>query len=275
MARWLGRRLGDLAYAVLSRRRRIALGNLTVAFPELPPAARRRLGRRSFEHLGVMAAELCRTLREPPDRTLAGVGLEGLEHLAAVMAAHGRALVVTAHLGNWELLSLAHRLTGFPLAIVVRPLDAPWLDALVRRLRAAAGVEIIEKSRAVRPVLEALKRGRLVAILLDQNATRREGVFVPFFGRLASTSRSVATIAVRTGTPVIPLFIRRDDGGRHRVIVVPPLYPPHRPTVDEAVVELTTACAGAIERAIRAAPDQWLWMHDRWRTRPEGGEAAP
>lgn len=246
----------------------MALANLERAFPALEPPVRRGLARRSFEHLGVTAAELCRALVEPPERTLARIDVDGLPHLEAAMAAHGRALLVTAHLGNWELLTLAHRLSGFPLAIVVRALDAPWLDALVRRLREAGSVEIIDKRDALRPVLEALRRGRMVAVLLDQNATRREGVFVPFFGQPASTSRGIAAIAVRTGTPIVPLFIRRGATGRHRVWVEPPLPPPVRSTSDDAVVELTAACTASIERAIREAPDQWLWMHDRWRTRP-------
>lgn len=268
LAVWSGRRLGDLAWVLLARRRRIALANLERAFPTAAAAARRDLARQSFEHLGVTAAELCRALVEPLERTVARIDVEGLPHLQATMAAHGRVLLVTAHLGNWELLTLAHRLSGFPLAIVVRSLDAPWLDVLVRRLREAGGVEIIDKRDALRPVLAALRRGRMVGVLLDQNATRREGIFVPFFGHPASTSRGVAAIAVRTGTPVVPLFIRRGPTGRHRVTVEPALHPPVGNTTEEAVVELTTACAASIERAIRAAPEQWLWMHDRWRTRP-------
>lgn len=268
LAAWGGRRLGDLAWMVLVRRRRIALASLERAFPAAEPAARRALARRSFQHLGLTAAEVCRALVEPVERTLARMDVEGLQNVQSTMAAHGRALVLTAHLGNWELLTLVHRLTGFPLAIVVRTLDAPWLDALVRRLRETGGVEIIDKRDALRRMLDALRRGRMVAVLLDQNATRREGVFVPFFGHPASTSRGLAAIAVRTGTPVVPFFIRRGSTGRHCVTVEPALHPAARNSTREAVVELTMACAASIERAIRAAPEQWLWMHDRWRTRP-------
>ena len=265
---WLGRRLGDAAFLALGSRRRTALANIALAFPELAPAERRRICRRSFQHLGVMSVELCVTLTRPLERVLATITLEGLEHLRRAMETRGRALVLTAHLGNWELLAVAHRLTGYPLAIVVRPLDSPWLNALADRLRRKSGVELIEKRGALRPVLESLRRGGMVAILLDQNAARHEGVFAPFFGRPASTSRSLAVLAVRTGTPVIPIFIRREAAGRHRVILRPPLAPPSTGESERAIAELTTRCNEAIEAAVREAPEQWLWVHERWRTRP-------
>jgi KDO2-lipid IV(A) lauroyltransferase len=169
------------------------------------------------------------------------------------------------------MLSLAHRLTPYSLAVVVRPLDSPALQALAERARLKTGVEIIAKRRALAPVRSALAAGKIVGILLDQNASRREGVFVPFFGRLASTSRALAVLALRTGTPIVPIFARRDPDGGHRVIIEPSIPPP--PTSDRAraVVELTAACARAIERAVREVPEQWLWMHDRWRTRPASG----
>jgi KDO2-lipid IV(A) lauroyltransferase len=271
---WLGRRLGDAAYAALGRRRRLALTNLARAYPALPPAARARLARRASQHLGMTLMELAGVLAHPLDATLTRIRLEGVEHLRAAMATHGRALLLTAHLGNWELLALAHRLTGFPLSIVVRPLDTPWLDALAERLRRSAGVELIDKHGALRPVLEALRRGRMIGILMDQNAARREGVFVDFFGHPASTSRSIALLAVRTRTPVVPVFARRDRGGRHTVTIHPALPPPPANDTEAAVVELTARCTTVIERAIRQAPDQWLWSHDRWRTRPPGEPRA-
>lgn len=225
--------------------------------------------RRSFQHLGATLVELCATLARPLENTLSTITLEGLEHLRRAMEAHGRALVLTAHLGNWELLAAAHRLTGYPLAIVVRPLDSPWLDALADRLRRKAGVELIAKRGALRPVLKALADGRMVGILLDQNASRREGVFVPCFGCPASTSKSLALLAVRTGAPVVPIFIRR-DGRRHRVTIHPPLPAPAANDTEQAVVELTARCTETIEAAVREAPEQWLWIHNRWRTRPPG-----
>ncbi len=268
-AAWLGRRLGDLAWAALAGRRRRALANLAQAFPDLAPAERRRLCRRSWQHLGLVFVELCALLARPVDRFLARVTVEGLEHLKATMAVHGRALILTAHLGNWEILPAASRLAGYPLAIVVRPLDSLGLNALAERVRRKAGVELIDKRRALRPVLAALGGGRMVGILLDQNATRDEGVFVPFFGRAASTSRAIGVLAVRTRTPVVPIFTRREPGGLHRVVIRPALPLPDGGG-SEAVAELTARCTAEIESAIREAPDQWLWIHHRWRTRPPG-----
>jgi len=271
---WIGRRIGDALYLALGRRRRLALDNLAHAYPALTARDRARLARRASEHLGMTLMELTRVLAHPLDATLERIRLEGDAHLRAAMKSHGRALLLTAHLGNWELLAAAHRLTDFPLSIVIRPLDSPWLDALAERLRRHTGVELIDKRGALRPVLEALRRGRMIGILMDQNASRREGVFVDFFGRAASTSRSLALLAVRTQTPVVPVFARRDPDGRHTVIVHPPLYPPVSNGPDAAVVELTARCTAVIERAIRESPEQWLWSHDRWRTRPPQGAPA-
>ena len=270
VAVWLGRRLGDLAYVALPRRRRTALVNLGVAFPRLAQPDRQRLCRLAYQHLGTMAVEVGRLLHDPRDRAFSDIVIDGREHVDGIMASHGRGLVVTAHLGNWELLSLSQRLTGYPVSIVVRPLDAEWLDESVRRLRAATGVEIIDKRDALRAVREALRRGRLVAILLDQNAARHEGVFVPFFGRAASTSRSVAVLALRTGAPILPVFIRREAPRRHRITIEAPIMPQRSSSAAESITEVTRQCTLAVERAVRATPDQWFWMHDRWRTRPPG-----
>jgi KDO2-lipid IV(A) lauroyltransferase len=258
---------------IRDRRRRVALANLAIAFPEMPTAARRRLARDAWQHLGMTMVELARLLDRPLEETERELIIDGLDHLRTVMSQHGRALMLTAHLGNWEYLAAVHRLIGYPIAIVVRPLDSPTLDDLAVVMRRKTGVQLIDKRGALRPVLEALRRGSLVAILLDQNAARREGVFVPFFGRTASTSRSLALLALRTGTPIVPIFIRRESVGRHRVVIEPPLSLPRSNDLEGAVVELTARCTQTIESAIRRAPEQWLWSHDRWRTRPPA--AAP
>jgi KDO2-lipid IV(A) lauroyltransferase len=264
-----GRRLGDLLWGILPRRRAIALQNLERSFgKERSPEELRRLGRRSFEHLGMNLVEGCRYFLRPTEVMVSQVRVEGGNHLVAA-AARGRGiLVLTAHYGNWELLAAAHGLTGLPLSFVVRPLDNPVLDELVERFRRRTGAEMITKRRALREVLEALRRGRMVGILLDQNATRAEGVFVPFFGAPACTSKALAVIALRTGAPVVPVFLRRETDGRHCMDVGAPLIPP----LDGDVSVYTAIFNQAIEAAIRRAPEQWFWMHARWRTRPR--EAA-
>lgn len=274
LAAWIGRRAGDLGYLLLARRRRLAHRNLALAFPDLSERARRRIARRSFQHLGLVFLEGCAVLGRSGESVARQITIEGLDHLREVMTRDGRALVVTAHLGNWELFPLTPLLTGYPLTVVARPLDSAALGAWADRLRRTAGVEVVDKRAALRPILEALRRGRLVGVLLDQNATRREGIFVPFFGREASTSRAVALLALRTRTPVITAFTRRLAPGRHAITIGPPLPLP-RASDANAILTLTAACTRAIEDAVRATPDQWLWSHDRWRTRPPDPTSSP
>lgn len=265
-----GRRLGDVLWWALPRRRAVALDNLERSFRgERSPAELRRLGRRSFQHVGMNVVEVCRYFLRPTHVMLSRVRVEGREQLEAA-AAHGRGvLILTAHFGNWELLAAAHGLIGLPLSIVTRPLDHPLLDDLAARFRRRSGAELIVKRQAVREVLAALRRKRMVGILLDQNATRAEGVFVPFFGSLACTSKGLALLALRTGAPVVPVFLRREPDGRHCMDVGAALPSPE----DGLVTTYTTTFNRVLEAAIRRAPEQWLWMHDRWRTRPR--EAVP
>jgi KDO2-lipid IV(A) lauroyltransferase len=267
-ARWLGAGLGEAAYWLLGGRRRVAIGNLAMVFGDgLPARARAALARRCFRHLGITAAECCQLFFGATDRLLARVRIEGLEHIRAAMAQGRGAFYLTAHFGNWELLAAAHRLAGFPLTVVVRPLDNPFLEALVARARQRSGVRIVSKRDAVRGVRAALARGECVGVLLDQDAGR-EGAFVPFLGQAASTSRSLAVLALKTRAPVVPAFIRRLPGGDHALVLEPAI--PVEATGDlEHDVEATTArFTAAIERHVRAHPEQWFWVHRRWKTRP-------
>jgi Kdo2-lipid IVA lauroyltransferase/acyltransferase len=266
----IGRRLGDALWWLLPGRRAVALANLRRCLgAERSEPDLRRLGRRSFQHLGMNLVEISRYVHRPTRVMLSQVHVQGGEHLHAAAAAGRGILVLTAHYGNWELLAAAHPLTGLPLSIVTRPLDHPLLDELAGRFRRRSGAELITKRQAVREVLGALRRQRMVGILLDQNATRAEGVFVPFFGSSASTSKGLALLALRTGAPVVPVFLRRESSGRHCLEVGPALPPPP----DAQVASYTAAFNQVLEAAIRRAPEQWLWMHDRWRTRPR--EANP
>jgi len=262
---WVGRRLGDLIWLALPSRRAMARENLRRAFGgEQPPAALDRLGLRSFEHLGMNIAEACLFFFRPPSVLLSRVELNGTEHVEEAAHRGKGVLVLTAHYGNWELLAASHRLSAYPLSVVMRPLDEPAIDRIVERFRLRSGVELITKRRGLREIVDALRRGRMVGILLDQNASRAEGVFAPFFGIPASTSKALAVISLRTGAPVVPIFIRRFEGGRHRVEVLPAIPVP----ASGDVAEYTAAFNRSIEAAIRRAPEQWFWIHNRWKTRP-------
>ena len=262
---WIGRRLGDLIWLVLPRRQAMTLDNLGRAFGrERPVSELRRLGRHSFEHLGMNVVEACVFFFRAPSVLLSRVELCGMEHVHAAAALGKGILVLTAHYGNWELLAASHTLTIFPLSVVVRPMDDPLMDRVVERFRLRTAVELIAKRQALPEIRDALRRGRMVGILLDQNASRARGVFAPFFGIPASTSKALAVISLRTGAPVVPVFIRRVEGGRHRVEVQPVIPSP----AAGDVADYTAAFNRSIEAAVRRAPEQWFWMHNRWKTRP-------
>jgi len=268
VARAVGAGLGQLAYWLVGRRRRVALANLRLAFgPSLPAAARARIARDNFRHLGVTAAECCRLFFGRRGGLLDHLRVEGEEHLKAALAEGRGALCLTAHFGNWELLGAAHARVGLPLSVVIRPLDNSGLEVLLTRGRERSGLRLIPKRHAVRGIRAALAQGECVGILLDQNAGR-EGAFVPFFGHLASTSRSLAVLALKTGAPVVPTFIRRLSTGEHQITVEPAL--PLATTGELARdVEVNTArFTETIERYVRLQPDQWFWVHRRWKSRP-------
>jgi Kdo2-lipid IVA lauroyltransferase/acyltransferase len=267
---WVGARLGDLAWLTLPRRRAVALDNLTRALgAETTPRERARIGRESFRNLGMNLVEACVFYFRPPQLLLSRIEVRGADNLVAA-AALGRGLLgLTAHLGNWELLAASTTLTPIQLSAVYRPLGDPLLDQILERFRGRVGVELIGKRNAIAEIRDALRRGRMVGVLLDQNASRREGVFAPFFGVPASTSKGLALIALRTGAPVVPSFIYRTAGGRHVAEFAPALPVP----ADGDPAAYTRAFNEAIEAAVRKTPDQWFWLHRRWKTRPAEGEA--
>jgi KDO2-lipid IV(A) lauroyltransferase len=268
-ARRLGHGLGDLAYWGLPGRRRIAVDNLARAFgARLGAPERGALARANFRHLGETVLECCRLFFGPAGAMHARVRIEGVEHIKAALAEGRGALYLTAHFGNWELLAASHLGAGLPpLNVVIRPLDNPFLDALVARGRERGQLRLIPKRAAVKGVQAALARGECVGILLDQNAGR-QGVFVPFFGEAASTSRSLAVLALKTGAPVVPAFIHRVPDGDHQITLEPPLALCRTGQRDRDVVLNTARFTEVIERQVRTHPEQWFWVHRRWKTRP-------
>jgi len=264
----LGAGLGEAAYWAVASRRRIALDNLALAFGDgLAPAARRALARRCFRHLGRTAVECCQLVFHRPAALLARVEVAGLEHLQSALTAGRGAFLLTAHFGNWELLAATHGLVGIRLSVVARPLDNPYLETVVGGARARSGLRVIAKREAVRGIRRALDRGECVGILLDQDAGR-SGAFVPFLGQLASTSRSLAVLALKTRTPVVPAFLHRAPDGGHRLTLDPPVALQATGDHEADVVANTARYTAAIERHVRQHPEQWFWVHRRWKTRP-------
>jgi len=261
----VGRGLGTAAHALLATPRRLAVAHMGLAFPELDLATRRRLVRATFRHAGQAFAELSlfETILRRPDY----VRLEGLEALDTALARGRGAIAVTGHVGNWELLAAWAAAIGYPITVVVRRVNDLRFHSLIVRFRAAAGVEVLVRDdpRFVAAVGDALRRNRVVAMLIDQD-TRGAGVFVPFFGRPAHTPPGAALLALRARVPVVTVFIERRPEGGHLVRVSP--VPAELPRGREGVRELTARLTAAIEAQIRRSPAEWVWWHERWRKQP-------
>jgi KDO2-lipid IV(A) lauroyltransferase len=202
------------------------------------------------------------------------VTLEGHEHVEAARAAGRGVLFATAHIGSWELCGVAHGWLSGPMGVVARPLDNPLLDRRITAIREMSGNQVIGKRRALGRLLERLRRGEDVALLLDQNVQEQDGIFVQFFGRPAATTTSAALLHLKTGSPIVGGWVEVLPGGRY-VLRYEPLPPPEPGgSRAEQVERLTQAINHMIEGWVRRAPQQWLWIHKRWHTRPPG-ERAP
>ncbi|MCP3982983.1 MAG: lysophospholipid acyltransferase family protein [bacterium] len=251
-----------------------AMVNLRIAFPEWSDEKRRDVMVRSCANLGRGLAEFARIGSWTPEELQERVAVEGFEYLkeAIETSPNGGVLAVTAHFGSWEILAAAMVARGVSAALVHRPRENPLFDAMLGNLRGASGAELLARGNAARGVLEGLKKGRAIAMPYDQNCRRREGVFIPFFGRLACTRDGPPRIAMRTGVPVIPvLLFRQPDGIHHVARFGPPIeLVPEGDDKADAVRENALRMTRPIEDAIREAPDQWIWIHRRWRTQPQG-----
>lgn len=262
-----GARLGRILYHVDARHRAVADKNLKVAFPRQDRDWRQRVALASFAQAGRTIMEL---LWSPNLATVADtsefVAFESLDNLRDALAGGRGAIVATAHGGNWEITGIAAAREGIPLISLARTLDDPALDARLVDLRTRTGQQILPKQKALRPTMRALRAGNAVALLTDQNTLRREAVFVPYFGKLAATTPAAAHLHLRTGAPILNAF-SFPENGRYRVVLEPPMQIPDSGNEDP-VVAITAAVTARIEHYVRAHPEAWLWMHDRWRERP-------
>lgn len=261
-----GRQLGRLAWYVAARERNKALAHLAIAFPAMPVIERHRIIRAMFRHLGMSVFEIA-WLPNLDDRSRhATTIIEGLDRVLAEIDAGRGVVVFTAHCGNWEWLSYVTGTFGRPVSVLQRERDQPEMNRYITELRAKAGVRTIDRGSAAsaREMMTAIRRGGILAFVIDQNI-RTESVKVPFFGRPALTPIGPARLAVRTGALAVPAFIQRLEDGRHHVRYLEPIECRR----DDDPVALTARITEAIEEQIRRAPEQWVWMHDRWRERPK------
>jgi KDO2-lipid IV(A) lauroyltransferase len=253
--------------------RRVGMRNLGIAFPDKPLRERRRILRRSFMNLGRVAAEVAHFPRLGPERlaTMVRFADEARWRREVIEGRRSGGLILSGHFGNWELLVFAHGMRGHPAYMVHRAIGNPLVDRWLNALRARAGTSLVRKSTAARDVLRALRERGLLVMPFDQNSTRGQGVFVDFFGLAASTNSGLARIALRTGEPVVPVFIVRQGGSaRHVVEMLPFMYVEPTGNAEEDVRRATRRFNEVFEEMIRKHPEQWLWMHKRWKTRPVG-----
>lgn len=271
LARRAGVAVATLGWWIRPPLRGAAERNLRLAFPQWTAAERRRVKRAMIRHLGWMVGEFSQFPRYTRERVESFVVLDGYENYAAARAAGRGVLVLTGHIGAWELAPFAQALFGAPLHFLVRPIENRRVDALVLRYRCLSGNRPIAKLGAARAILRVLREGGTVGILLDLNATPDDGVFVPFFGIPASTSSAMARIARRTGAPVVPGYICWDaEMRKYRLRFEPALTLAQSGDEEADVVENTARFTRVIEDIARRHPEQWLWVHKRWKTRPPG-----
>jgi Kdo2-lipid IVA lauroyltransferase/acyltransferase len=263
--------LAFAVYWLFGRLRRVGETNLKLALPELPPQTRKEILRRVYVHLGWQLVEFCRMTRYTRENTRDWLRTEGLEHYQAAQARGKGVLVITAHLGAWELSSFYHSLMGHPMGMVIRRLDNRKLDAYVNRIRCLHGNYVLHKDDFGRGLLTAMHEGGTVGILMDTNMTPPQGAFVKFFGIEACTATGLAHVARKTGAAVLPGFMLWQNAEKRYVLHFgPQIEIPQTESVSDDILKGTQLCNDAIESWIRRYPDQWLWIHRRWKTRPPG-----
>ena len=275
MPRRLARRLAEaialIVYHLLGRLRRVGFRNLELAMPKLSTRQRKFILRGVYRHLGWQLVEFCRMPRYTPLNTKDWIRTEGLEHYLAARERGNGVLVLTGHLGAWELSSFYHSLMGYPMGMVIRRLDNRTLDDYVNSIRCMHGNHVLHKDDFARGLLTSMREGETVGILMDTNMTPPQGIFAKFFGIEACTASGLARVALRTDAAVLPGFLVWEPReGRYVLHFGPELHFARTEDDETDVLAATQQCNDVLESWIRRYPDQWLWIHRRWKTRPAG-----
>jgi KDO2-lipid IV(A) lauroyltransferase len=271
LARAVGAELTAIVFQFRQPLRRAAMFNLQLAFPDWTDAQRRRTIRGLVRQIGWMAGEFSQFPKYTRKNIERIVILDGFENFASARDRGKGVLFLTGHMSAWELAPFAHALYGYPLHFLVRPIDNQRVDALVNHYRCLSGNRPIDKKQSARAIFRVLRSGGTVGILADLNTSLDEGVFVDFFGVSACTTTGLARIALRTDAAVVPSFLSWDQSLRKYRLRYEPAIQLARNGVEERDVQENTArFTRVIEDYARAHPDQWLWVHKRWKTRPPG-----
>ena len=270
---WIIRFLGACTYYLDWRHRHIAAVNLKIAFPELTDVERSLIARKSFQNTGMNLLELSRFSSLTPDNISSFAEYDpnqGLENYKAAIAQGKGILYLTGHFSSWELLPSAHALHGYPLSFVTRPLDNAPLDKYLLDLRESKGNRVINKRNSARQILKNLASGSTAGILMDQNTSLQEGMFVEFFGIPAATSTSVALFALRTDAPVLPGYLTPMRNGRYTIKFLPPVNVVRTGDMSRDLEINTRRFNDILEGIVREQPESWLWGHKRWKYQPPG-----
>lgn len=263
--------IAQLVYLLHFRLRQVGMRNLEMVFPEKSLNERRRILLGVFTSLGRQLAELSQFPRYTAQNVDDVVVYDGLENYERAYARGRGVLFLTAHFGGWELSAFAHSLHGHWLHVVMRPMDNPYLDRLLQSYRTMHGNKVVPKDDFVRGLLAAMRAGETVGILMDTNMTPPQGVFVDFFGIPACTASGLARMALRTDAAVVPGFTIWDEAlGKYRLRFDPPIELVRTGDLEADIVANTQKFNNVIEEYVRQYPEQWLWVHRRWKTRPEG-----
>src|SRR6202453_4651809 len=274
VARGAGALVGRVALVLTPRLRRAGHRNLALAFPQKTAAERQQILRKLYRNVGWLLAVYCQRTRYTPGKTNNFIRYEGLENYLRARERGKGVLILTGHLGAWELSSFYHSLMGYPMSIVIRRLDNPLVDAFVNRIRCLHGNQVLHKDDFARGLLASMRRGETVGILMDTNMTPPQGAFVDFFGYPACTGSGMGRVALKTGARVLPGFLLWEEATQQYVLRFgAPLNLPTSENAEADVLAHTALFTKVIEDYIRQYPDQWLWVHRRWKTRPQG-EAA-
>ena len=271
LARAFAIAMARLVYLLHFRLRQVGMRNLAMVFPEKSLTERRRILRGVFSSLGRQLAELCQFPRYTAENIGDVVVYDGLDNFQNAYSRGKGVLFLTAHFGGWELSAFAHSLHGHWLHVVMRPMDNPYLDRLLQSYRTMHGNKVVPKDDFVRGLLGAMRAGETVGILMDTNMTPPQGVFVDFFGIPACTASGLARIALRTDAAVVPGFtIWEEAMGKYRLRFDPAVQLIRTGNLEADVIANTQKFTSIIEEYARKYPDQWLWVHRRWKTRPDG-----
>ncbi|MBI2437575.1 MAG: lysophospholipid acyltransferase family protein [Lentisphaerae bacterium] len=261
-----GRALGWLLGSGLRYRRGEVQETIQRCFPEKTLAETRAVANGMYRHLGTLLIEALRAGQIDPAILAGEVDFSGFEKIMQILMEGRGLLVLTAHVGNFELLAMLAAFKGAPVTVIIKELKPRWLNTWWVATRAKFGVKMLPARHSYRYCREVLKANGILGFILDQNMKRNRGIFVDYFGRAACTSPGLALLSAQCGAPVLPVFMLRESDGRHRLHVLDPLKPPAG--ADSAAIrQATQAYTTIIEQFVRAHPEQWIWLHRRWRTR--------